>query len=184
MLRVTWEWLGGDAALDVANTIAVSNGVEYDLIEAYADYERWGSVAARSPALGRDEAAALLVARPRILALRDPIRAALFATSAGDRLPNGAVDGLNRVSGAAPAWFELSRDGDVRTRVSGTAVDRLLAIYARSAMEIAADGAARLRICPSPSCGMLYRPTRTDQRWCSTQCGTRARVARHYGRQR
>jgi predicted RNA-binding Zn ribbon-like protein len=27
---------------------------------------------------------------------------------------------------------------------------------------------------------MFYRPGRTDQHWCSPQCGSRARVARYY----
>ena len=62
----------------------------------------------------------------------------------------------------------------------GDAVDRLLADYARSAMEIAADGSSRLRVCEAPSCGMFYRPRRRQQRWCSEPCGNRARFARHY----
>lgn len=184
MLRVTWEWFGRDAALDVANTVAVSNDVGHDLLAPDGEYERWADAVATSPTLGVDVAAALIEARPQILALREQIRDVLDATAAGDPLPEVAVAELNRVSGSAPAWLELSRDGDVRERSAGSAADRLLAAYARSAMEIAAEGAARLRVCPAPSCGMFYRPRRADQQWCSTQCGTRARVARHYHAQR
>jgi predicted RNA-binding Zn ribbon-like protein len=180
MLRVTWEWLGRDAALDVGNTVAVSAGVAHDLLEPDGEYERWAKAAAGSEALGAELGAALVEARPQILALRDQIRDVLFATAAGDPLPGAAVAELNRVSRKAPAWLELSRAGDVRQNAAGNPTERLLAVYARSAMEIAARGPGQLRVCGAPSCGMLYRPSRERQRWCSTQCGTRARVARHY----
>jgi predicted RNA-binding Zn ribbon-like protein len=121
----------------------------------------------------------LTKARPDLLELRARIREVLAAAAAGDELPRAAVAALNRASRAAPRWLELAPDATVRERARGSAADRLLAEYARSAMEIAAEGSARLRVCPAPSCGMYYRPTRQDQRWCSVPCGTRARVARH-----
>jgi predicted RNA-binding Zn ribbon-like protein len=183
MLRVTWEWIGIDeAALDVSNTVAVEKGVEHDLLVPEGAYERWAAAAARSPALAPDEARAIAGARERLLELRQPIRAVIAATAAGDPPPRTAVAELNRVSRAAPSWVELDADGAVRERAEGSAVERLLARYARSAIALAADGAARLRRCPAPSCGMFYCPTRADQRWCSVPCGTRARVARHYAR--
>jgi predicted RNA-binding Zn ribbon-like protein len=185
MLHVTWEWLGGDPALDVANTVAISNGEPHDLVEPEGEYERWATeAAARSPLLDADGAALLIKARPELLALRARIREVLAAAAAGDELPRTAVAALNRVSRAAPRWLELDPDGTVRERARGGAADRLLAEYARSAMELAAEGSARLRVCPAPSCGMYYRPTRQDQRWCSVPCGTRARVARHYSPRR
>jgi predicted RNA-binding Zn ribbon-like protein len=180
MLHVTWEWLGFDPALDVANTIAISNGKPHDLLEPAGEYERWATeVAARSPLLDADASALLLDAKPAVLALRARIREVMAATAAGEALPAAAVAALNRASRAAPAWLELDVDGTRRQRSRGGAAERLLAEYARSAMEIAADGGARLRVCPAPSCGMYYRPTRPQQRWCSVPCGTRARVARH-----
>jgi predicted RNA-binding Zn ribbon-like protein len=180
MLRVTWEWLGQEAALDVANTVAVSNGIEHDLLAPEGEYERWAVAVANSPALAPDEAEAIGAARARLLGLREPIRQVLKATAAGEQPLPAAVAELNRVSRASPAWPELDSRGEVRQRTQGSAADRLLATYARSAMEIAAEGAARLRVCPAPSCGMFFRPGRSDQHWCSTQCGSRARVARHY----
>jgi predicted RNA-binding Zn ribbon-like protein len=181
MLHVTWEWLGLDPALDVANTVAISNGEPHDLLEPPGEYERWATeAAARSPLLAAGKSALLIKARPELIELRARIRDVLAAVVAGDDLPATAVAALNRASRAVPGWVELDLDGTVRERAHGRAVDRLLAAYARSAMEIAAEGSARLRVCPAPSCGMYYRPTRQDQRWCSLQCGTRARVARHY----
>jgi predicted RNA-binding Zn ribbon-like protein len=180
MLRVTWEWLGGDAALDVANTVAVSKGVAHDLLAPDGEYERWAEAAARSPALGPELGAALAGARPQVVALRERIRAVLFATAAGDPLPPAAVAELNRASRRVTTWLELTEEGDARERAGGSRAERLLALYARSAMEIADRGQAQLRVCGAPSCGMFYRPSRERQRWCSKQCGTRARVARHY----
>lgn len=181
MLRVTWEWIALDAAaLDVANTVAVANGAEHDLLAADGEYARWAKAAAGSPALDPDEAAALVDARPPVLELRERIRDVLHATAAGEPLPEAAVAALNEASRAAPQWSELGDDGVVRERAEAPPADRLLARYARSAMQIAADGSEGLRVCGAPSCGMFYRPRRRQQRWCSVPCGTRARVARHY----
>ena len=180
MLRVTWEWLGLEEALDVANTVAVANGVEHDLLEADGEFERWAAAASRSPALTPEEAAAVPAARARLLDLREPIRRVIAATAAGEEPPRAAVAELNRASRAAPTWLELDEGGTLQERVTARPVDRLLARYARSALQLAADGPAHVRRCPAPSCGMFYRPRRRQQQWCSVQCGTRARVARHY----
>ena len=181
MLDVTWEWIALDkSALDVANTVAVEKGEEHDLLAPDGEYERWAAAAARSPELSPHETAAIDVARPRVLELREHIRAVFRATAAGEPLPKTALAGLNDASRAAPGWPELVDDRLIEQCALGDAVDRLLADYARSAMEIAADGSSRLRVCEAPSCGMFYRPRRRQQRWCSEPCGNRARFARHY----
>jgi predicted RNA-binding Zn ribbon-like protein len=181
MLEVTWEWIALDkAALDLANTVAVDKGVAHDLLAAANDYQRWAQAAAQSPELTAEEAAAITAARPRLLGLREHIRAVLHATAAGQPLPGPAVAALNAASRAAPQWPELGHDRQLQQHALGDAVQRLLAHYARSTMELAAGGSATLRVCGAPSCGMFYRPRRRQQRWCSEPCGTRARVARHY----
>ena len=179
MLRVTWEWLGlFGPALDVANTVALSDGEDFDLLEPQGAFERWATeAAARQARLESGDAAVLIKLQPELLRLRSRIREVFSAAAAGEPLPAGAVAELNRASRAVPRWRELNVDGTMRERSRGNARDRLMAEYARSAMEIAAEGA--LRVCPAPSCGMYFEPGRRDQRWCSTQCGTRARVARH-----
>ena len=181
MLEVTWEWIALDtAALDLANTVAVDKGVAHDLLTAAGEYERWAQAAARSSELTPDAAAAIAAARPRLLGLREHIRAVLYATTADQPLPGAAVAALNAASRAAAQWPELGHDRHIEQHALGDAVQRLLAHYARSAMELAAGGSARLRVCGAPSCGMFYRPRRRQQRWCSEPCGNRARVARHY----
>jgi predicted RNA-binding Zn ribbon-like protein len=181
MLQVTWEWIALDtAALDLANTVAVDKGVAHDLLAAADDYQRWAQAAAQSPELTPDEAAAITAARPRLLGLRAPIRAVLHTTATDQPLPGPAVAALNTASRTAAQWPELGPNRRIEQHARGDAVQRLLAHYARSTMEIAAGGSAKLRVCGAPSCGMFYRPRRPQQRWCSEPCGNRARVARHY----
>ena len=179
MLRVDWIWIGiAEAALDLSNTVAISKGVPHDLLGPEGAFEAWAGKAATSPELAPDEAAAIASARERLLALREDVRAVLAATAGGDPPPAAAVARLNAASRAAPGWEELRGDAVRRVTDAGPE-ERLAAAYARSAMQIAADGDERLRVCPAPSCGMYFRPRRDQQRWCSVQCGTRARVARH-----
>jgi predicted RNA-binding Zn ribbon-like protein len=185
MLDVTWDWIAIDEpALDVSNTVAIANGVEHDLLELDGKYEQWAVAAARSPQLQPDEAAAIAGARPRIVELRRHIRAVFAATAAGEPSPKASVAALNRITRAAPQWPEINSKGEVAPHAHGGTVDRLLAAYARSAMAVAAEGSPRLRVCGAPSCGMFYRPSRRQQRWCSEPCGNRARFARHYRRAR
>jgi predicted RNA-binding Zn ribbon-like protein len=183
VIRVTWEWLGQGPALDLADTVTVEDGVEHDLIATPQGYELW---AEREAALLPDRSKRLLVAaRAELLELRQVIRRLLAALAGGQRPPPSLVRALNQLSRRAPQWIELDERKLIRCeRGSGSEVDELLALYARSAMELIADQAERLRRCRAPSCGMFYLSTRPAQRWCSTQCGTRARVARHYRRQR
>ncbi len=181
MLDVTWAWIAiQEPALDVSNTVAVEKGRERDLLATDGEYERWAAAAARSPELQPDEAAALISARPRVLELREHIRAVLRAAATDEPLPRSAVAALNEASHAAAQWTEISTAGRIERRAQGDAVDRLLAAYAQSAMAIVAEGSGRLRVCGAPSCGMFYRPSRRQQQWCSVPCGNRARSARHY----
>lgn len=184
MIRVTWEWLGQAPALDLANTVAVVDGAEHDLIGSSEDYARW----ARSEAKFVPQSSSqLLLQAPRALMdLRVAVRDLLAAVVTADRLEAALTNELNRVSRSAPQWLELDAGAslELREKSSGNVVDGLLAHYARSAMEVVVYDANHLRRCPAPSCGMFYMSSRPAQRWCSTQCGTRARVARHYNRRR
>jgi predicted RNA-binding Zn ribbon-like protein len=183
MLRVSWEWLGMAPALDLANTVAIVDGAERDLIDSPDDFEQWARCEA--PFLPQGSLQLLKRVRPKLLDLRSVVRKVLAAAAADDRPPKGMIENLNRVSSRAPQWLELDADSlAVREQSSGTADDEVLARYARSAMKLVAAEGSRLRRCPAPSCGMFYVSNRRAQRWCSTQCGTRARVARHYNSHR
>jgi predicted RNA-binding Zn ribbon-like protein len=182
MLRVTWEWLGQDPALDIANTVAIVEGDERDMLTSVSEYERWAAAESSALDFESEEAAVLVAARSRLLALRPAVRAVIAAAADGHELPRGAVAELNRASQAVPEWLELDPvTGRLQREGRGRTADRLVAAYARAAMAlVAADEAAEIRRCPAPSCGMFFRPGRSDQHWCSPQCGSRARVARQY----
>jgi predicted RNA-binding Zn ribbon-like protein len=182
MLKVTWEWLGQDPALDIANTVAIVDGGEHDMVADAAEYERWAGAEAAALGFGGDGMAALVASRSRVLELRAAVRAVVAAAAAGRPTSSSAVAELNRASRGAPEWLELDPvSGDLRRSSRASAADALIATYARAAMSLVGeDDAQPVRRCPAPSCGMFYRPSRTDQHWCSPQCGSRARVARHY----
>lgn len=184
MIRITWEWLGQAPALDLANTVAIRHGVEHDLVSSADEFERW----ARSEAQFLPDATIrqLAASRSELLDLRSAVRGLLDATASGGRPSPGVIRKLNGVTRRAAGWVELEGGASIRLRrrALGRDVDRVLAIFARSAMEVAVAEPRRLRRCSAPSCGMFYLGTRSGQRWCSTQCGTRARVARHYERHR
>jgi predicted RNA-binding Zn ribbon-like protein len=181
VIRVTWEWLGQDPALDLANTVAIENGVERDLWSRPGSYERW---AAAEGAAGRLEPVlvdALVGARAALIEVRAPVRDVVAARSV-DREPSAdAVRLLNAASRSAPEWLEIDpASWQAVTRLVGPPHAQVAATYARSALRLAvADSTGEVRRCGAPSCGMFFRPTRSDQAWCSRQCGTRARVARH-----
>jgi len=173
--------MGRDPLLVVPNRAEIDR-VEHDLLAPAGEYERWASAEGAAAGLAPEEVATLVAAQPRLLRLRAAIREALIAVAADRQPPAAAVAELNRASAGAPGWPELhTAGGGLREHTRAELADRLLAAYARSAMHLIADNEpGQLRVCPAPSCGMFYRPGRRDQQWCSQQCGTRARVARHY----
>lgn len=166
-------------ALDLANTVAISDGDEHDLIASLAEYGEWARVEAGFLPPGSGNL--LERHREELMEARAAVRDLLAAVTAGDDAPPAAVAALNDLSRAAPEWPELDPGSwEVHTRTDAGPARALLARYARSAIDLVATEAGRLRRCPAPSCGMFYVRSRGSQRWCSTQCGTRARVARHY----
>lgn len=179
MLQVTWEWLGMAPALDLANTVAVADGADHDLIGASHDFETWAD--AEAGFLPKGWRPLLERHRGDLLNLRVTIRELLAAVTGGERPSPATLATLNGVSGKAPEWLEIDALSlELRSETSASARAALLARYARSAMELIALERSNLRRCPAPSCGMFYVSSRASQRWCSIQCGTRARVARHY----
>jgi len=102
MLQITWEWLGQDPALDIANTVAIVDADEHDMVADVAEYERWAAAEASALGLNREEEGALLGARARVLGLRKAVRAIIAATAEGRPLPRTAAAELNRASRAAP----------------------------------------------------------------------------------
>ena len=92
---------------------------------------------------------------------------------------------LNTLSATAPSYPVLTTEGAViNEHPNDDAYANFAAEMARSAIDEFLAGQRRLSICTAPSCGLLYPPEHSRQRWCCRACGNRARVARHAARQR
>ncbi len=121
-------------------------------------------------------------------ALRAAVRELFEALLSGSAPPKGGVKEINTASARGPTYPGLDCSGArLRVRARGTASGAAasLAAVARSAIDLAGGPAReRLRVCEAPGCPRLFVATNPRRRWCSESCGNRARVARHYRRQR
>jgi hypothetical protein len=81
MLRVTWEWLGFERALDLANTVSIARGVEHDLLAPQGEYERWATAAVNAGSYGAGAAVALTSGKAEVIRLRLHLRRLLAATA-------------------------------------------------------------------------------------------------------
>jgi len=118
--------------------------------------------------------------------LRDAIRSVAASIVDERPSPSGAVSVINQVSALAPRWPRLvssSAEFQILEQTSASSLDAALAEIARSAMELfARHERANLRRCQGPGCVLYFLRDSPRREWCSTACGTRARVARHYWR--
>ncbi|GIG63971.1 CGNR zinc finger domain-containing protein [Phytomonospora endophytica] len=132
--------------------------------------------------------------RLRVVAIRRAVRA-LFAhavrpgpASTADRddlMPlREAVAAVNATARLMPVVPALADDGHTATSspVDERPIDAFLAHEAIAFL----DGPKRalLRACTAPRCVRYFLKTHNRQQWCKTSCGNRARVARHYEKQR
>jgi predicted RNA-binding Zn ribbon-like protein len=122
----------------------------------------------------------------RFQSLRDALRATAAATVDDRPAQPGPIDLINKVAAGAPRWPRLAAGSGrfrIRERTSASPVDAALAEIARSAMELfAGPERDNLRRCQGPGCVLYYLRDHPRKEWCSTACGTRVRVARHYWR--
>ena len=181
MVDRSLSWIGYfPPAVDLANTIIDSPAGMVDLLATDADLEAW--IAAESAQLPLAQAAEGHLADVQVL--RDAVRATLFAAVADRRVPAAALEAVNAAAAAVPTHPRLRADATRElVETSGDAFRRFLATVARSVIELlAGDERARLSVCGAPSCGMFFLRDDPRQRWCTSSCGNRARVARHAAR--
>ncbi|GLW55644.1 CGNR zinc finger domain-containing protein [Kitasatospora phosalacinea] len=102
-----------------------------------------------------------------------------------------ALERLNAAAALDPVVPQLdwaADDSPARIRARSTTADpraRLLAALARAVVDfLAGPDRTRLRACQAPRCVRYFVKAHGRQEWCKTSCGNRARVARHYDRQR
>jgi predicted RNA-binding Zn ribbon-like protein len=98
-----------------------------------------------------------------------------------------AVAVLNRACASAPAWSELTWSATPTRIVNRTpdGPDGVLAQVAEDAVDLfTGPRRADLRACHGPGCVRYFLHDHPRREWCSSGCGNRARVARHYQRHR
>jgi predicted RNA-binding Zn ribbon-like protein len=122
-------------------------------------------------------------------ALREVVREVLHATLERRRPSKAALTELNRHSATAPRFEQLTQAGPAlaaETRYqAATPTDALLGYLAAATIGlVGGPQAAELRACGAPGCVLMFLKEHPRREWCSTQCGNRARQARHYARQR
>ncbi|WP_405016315.1 CGNR zinc finger domain-containing protein [Kitasatospora sp. NBC_00070] len=176
---------GEPLALDLLNT----RPADGDLLSDVAGLRAWLRLQAGRglPADPAEAGAAELAAARGVRALAAE---AIGLARGGEPVPAEVLAGLNAALGAAPVVGELTGDGaelTYRQRRQGRPADRLAAELAGAVAELIADPVelAAIRECAAEDCVLLFRPANPRRQWCSAaRCGNRARVARHYRRQK
>ena len=175
--------------VQLMNTIRADRGVVQDALATPGELRAWlGVVGQRDMARGAD--------LERFRTLRDALRRLAALLTADDRPAAAsattdvkrAVADVNAAAALASTWPKLVlRSGALDRTVagSGTPGDRLLTAIAREAIELFAGADhVELRACRAPGCVLYFVHDHPRREWCSSACGNRARVARHYSRHR
>ncbi|WP_035812168.1 CGNR zinc finger domain-containing protein [Jiangella gansuensis] len=174
------RFLSGRVSLDFTHTGGEGEYAVWEILHGQADLSRWLGVILEVDGIPVGSAADLDTAR----ALRAAITRAARTLAAGGSLNTADVDVINAAAAGPPLIPRLRADG---TRdVAAPDVAGALSTLARDAIELFGGPlAARVRVCASPTCGLLLvdtsRPGR--RRWCSMQrCGNLAKVRGHRAR--
>lgn len=191
--------LGGDPALDFANTVGWRR--QPNQTEGLPDYPtllRWARLAglvepadaARIAARAAADPAAAETARQRATALREAIEAVFVAVANGEEPPAAALDLLSRTAAEAAGRMWLQRTGDGFAwgwaDADAASLDRpALEVSWKAARLLLSPDRERVRRCGGDGCGWLFvdQSRNRSRRWCDMAiCGNRARVKAHYRR--
>lgn len=176
----SFSWLGRfPLAVDLADTVRVVDDHEVELLVDDDALGVW--ITAEAPRYPNARAAQGRLSDVR--ALRDLVRDLLSAQARGVSLPESGVRTINHMSARSPSFPILSTDGDREIiEVNHDKFDLFAAEVARSLIDVISTDPSPVARCNAPRCGMFFVPMSQRQRWCSPECGNRARVARHASR--
>jgi predicted RNA-binding Zn ribbon-like protein len=191
----SFEWLGGDLALDFHNTASWRRqGLADERLRSYADLVAWGREAAlpvdpeRLRARAKRRPREATQALERILHLRSALHAIFTAIAAGRAPGTGDLRALNGVLSGALRRLEVARRrGGFDWRwTDPDALDGLAGPIAwAAALLLTSAEVAQVGRCANQDCGWLFvdRSRRHNRRWCEMgQCGSRAKARRYYAR--
>lgn len=185
---VHFPLLGEPLSLDLLNTVVRRDGAERDLLDSPAALAAWlHAQSARLTWSGVIDVADLQAVRRFRTTLAE-----LFVARREGRRPGIAdLRQLNAalspfVPAARLAWSGAGPKLVMATRSGTSKRKALLQLLAADAVAVlTGPSAALLRDCAHPDCVLQFVASNPRRRWCSPSvCGNRARVARHYQRQR
>lgn len=182
--------LGESLSLDLVNTRICRDGADVDLLDEPSSLTAWlAAEAGRQPQSGVWFGAATAADLQAVRALRDAIAALFAALRTGVSPPRAALRAVNTILSASPSTMRLvwaSAGPRAKAQAAISKRDALLRALAVDAVGILAGPQAKLlRTCEHPDCVLQFFARHPRRRWCSAAvCGNRARVARHYLRQR
>ncbi|MFD7076967.1 CGNR zinc finger domain-containing protein [Nocardioides sp. NPDC059952] len=175
-------------AVRLMNTIWADRTALHDSLESAAHLRAW----AEEAGLGRhQELDEHDLGRAR--ALRDALRR-LAAEVTGDGRQHSVSEGLSSeaalsvlnefTSHCAPALRHGPQGGYARQWLTdGSGLQRELNLVALEGSDVLAlDAPHELKACGGPGCVLYFVRDHPRREWCSEGCGNRARVARHYRR--
>lgn len=197
----TLEFVGGDAALDFANTGSerVDGHVQTERLHTYADLvvfaERVGllddeqAAGLLTQAAERPEEAAHVLARA--IELRECIFRIFTAIADGRRPADDDVETLNGFLAEGLSYRRLVRDSRCCAWTWSTGENPLAQMLwpiASGAAELMVHGELdRVKECGNEGCDWLFLDLSRNRsrRWCDMkECGNRAKARRHYARHR
>lgn len=178
--------LGEPLALDLVNTRVRRDHADLDLLDSPSALAAWLHL--ESPRLAWSGSASDADLRA-VQELRAALATLLDAQREGTRPPAQALRKLNVALAAPSATARLMWSAAGPKLVHPTAASKrdvlLHALAADAVSVLTGPAATRLRVCAHPDCVLQFVALNPRRRWCSTAvCGNRARVARHYQRQR
>ena len=186
-----YRLIGGDPALDLANTLEgpIDREPDLDHLACYEDLTAWAvragvldeRTAARLAAVARPEQAERALAR--VHELRDAIYA-VFAAVARDRPPERLGE-LEAAYAAAVARARLARGaGGFTWSWEGDDLDRVLWPIAVAAVDLLRTGPLeRVKLCAHCRWLFLDASRNRSRRWCSmNECGGNAKMRRYRAR--
>ncbi|MEV0321895.1 CGNR zinc finger domain-containing protein [Streptomyces sp. NPDC050658] len=196
--------MGRYLALELASTIRHDgDGGVADDLESVPGARRWLREQEELLPDGVDEGTLVVDEglREEVVGLRQAVRAlfaqAVYPAPASSADAHGlitvdqAVARLNAGAAEEPvvprlAWHdEAPPEAQLLPAAGRDARSRLTAALARAAIDfLTGPERERLRACAAPRCVRYFVKRHGRQEWCKPSCGNRARVARHYRRQR
>ena len=178
--------IGEPLALDLVNTCVRRDHAAVDLLDTPAALAAWlRAESARLTWSGTVDVTTLRAVR----GLRAALAALFDARRNGTSPPAAALRKLNAALAAPAATVRLTWPATGPRVARPTAMstrDALLHALATDALAVLTGPSAHLlRKCAHPDCVLQFVAHNPRRRWCSAStCGNRARVARHYLRQR